>query len=90
MTDESRQRKTKWLQTGCNSFNNKNPSSKPMSFWTEQDVLRYLKETKIPYCSVYGDIIYKDQLENQTAIEVVRGGKLKTTGCSRTGWITAV
>ena len=44
-----------------------------MSFWTEQDVLQYLRMTKIPYASsIYGDIIEE-------------GGKLKTTGAARTG-----
>ena len=27
-----------------------------MSFWTEQDVLEYLRLTGIPYASIYGDI----------------------------------
>ena len=57
MTDESKQRKNKWLKTGCNGFNLKNPQSNPMSFWTEQDVLQYLITYKIPYASVYGNII---------------------------------
>lgn len=72
MANESRLRTQKWLKYGCNSFNSKNPKSTPMSFWTEQDVLEYLRTYNIPYCSVYGDII-----------EVK--GKLKTTKCDRTG-----
>lgn len=75
MAEESRLRVEKWLQSGCNAFDNKRPTSAPMSFWTHQDVLQYLVETKIPYCSVYGDII-------QDA-----AGKYYTTGVNRTGCI---
>lgn len=72
MAEESIQRKSNWLMYGCNSFEAKRPTSKPMSFWTEQDVLNYLRRFKIPYASIYGDIV-----------EI--NGKLKTTGVNRTG-----
>ena len=75
MAGESVRRETAWLKTGCNAFDTKRPMSKPMSFWTQQDVLRYLKEFNIPYASVYGEI---KQDEN---------GKYYTTGCNRTGCI---
>ena len=39
MASESALRTQKWLQHGCNAFDNGNPVSNPMSFWTEQDVL---------------------------------------------------
>jgi len=44
MASESRLRQQKWIQNGCNAFEAKNPISNPMSFWTEQDVLVYIKE----------------------------------------------
>lgn len=47
-----------------------------MAFWTQQDVLQYIRQFNVPYCSVYGDIIIDDQ-----------SGNLKTTGCTRTGCI---
>ena len=75
MTIESVQRKSNWIMNGCNAFDSKNPSSQPMSFWTEQDVLNYIKTYATPYTSVYGDII-EDQ-----------NGKLKTTLCDRTGCV---
>ena len=75
MACESQMRKTAWLKNGCNAFNATNPTSQPMSFWTEQDVLRYIKEFKIHYASVYGEI---KQDEN---------GKYYTTGCNRTGCV---
>lgn len=75
MACESRQRKTEWLHNGCNAFEKKNPSSQPMSFWTEQDVLECLYKYKIPYSSVYGNIIRDKK------------GIWHTTGYSRTGCI---
>lgn len=57
MADESQRRKAAYLKTGCNSFNTKHQMSKPMSFWTKQDVLTYLKLYNIPYATIYGDII---------------------------------
>lgn len=75
MACESLKRKNAWLRTGCNAFNKKDPQSQPMAFWTEQDVLEYIKRFNLPYASVYGDIL---QDEN---------GKYYTTGCNRTGCI---
>lgn len=72
MTSESRLRQTQWLRNGCNSFSGR-PMSAPLSFWTEQDILIYLKRFNIPYCSVYGDIVEDSN------------GKLITTGENRTG-----
>ena len=73
MASESRLRTQQYLKQGCNGFNNKIPTSTPMAFWTEQDVLQYLYKNKIPYASVYGDI------------EIDKNGKYYTTGCRRTG-----
>jgi 3'-phosphoadenosine 5'-phosphosulfate sulfotransferase (PAPS reductase)/FAD synthetase len=83
MTCESRLRESMWLQTGCNAFDAKRPQSKPMSFWTEQDVLQYIKEENIPIASVYGDII---PVGGQMSFEGC-DCKLCTTGCDRTGCI---
>lgn len=59
MACESRLRKTKWLKYGCNAFQSNRPTSQPLSFWTEQDVLHYIKKFNVPYASVYGDIQVK-------------------------------
>lgn len=72
MTCESNRRERAFLQTGCNAYGKKEPISKPLSFWTEQDALQYLRMTGIPYASIYGDIVEKN-------------GKLVTTGAQRTG-----
>lgn len=57
MADESLMRTQVWLKQGCNAFDAKHQISNPMSFWTEQDVLQYIKQNNIEICSVYGDII---------------------------------
>lgn len=84
MTEESSLRQSAWLRTGCNAFEGKRPISMPMSFWTEQDVLRYLKLTELPYATVYGDIVPKTKIEGQLIINDVPTD-LMTTGVNRTG-----
>jgi 3'-phosphoadenosine 5'-phosphosulfate sulfotransferase (PAPS reductase)/FAD synthetase len=44
MACESRLRTQQWLRNGCNGFDLKIPTSNPMAFWTEQDVLNYIKQ----------------------------------------------
>lgn len=73
MACESKLRKDSWLKHGCNAFDTRDPKSAPMSFWTEQDILRYLRDYSVPYCPVYGEIVED------------KAGKLHTTGCDRTG-----
>ena len=85
MADESRLRTQKWLQNGCNGFDLQIPISNPMSFWTEQDVLQYIKQNNIQLASVYGDVVCADN-EQQTRM-FDDGEKLKTTGCQRTGCV---
>lgn len=76
MAEESLLRRQIWIRFGCNAFDSKRPKSNPMSFWTEQDVLRYIQVMNIPIASVYGEIktIYKDGQQI-----------LVTTGEKRTG-----
>lgn len=95
MASESRLRYQKWLQHGCNAFEKSRPTSQPLSFWTEQDILHYIKKYDVPYCSVYGDIVVKppkDADEDQINIIDYLGcyeeeDALKTTRCDRTGCI---
>ena len=77
MAQESRLRTQKWLQYGCNGFERKRPLSQPMAFWLEQDILKYLKRTGIPYSSIYGKIEETEKKDGSLA--------LKTTGVSRSG-----
>lgn len=92
---ESRLRTQKWIQNGCNGFNLKDPKSNPMAFWTEQDVLLYIKIKNLPICSVYGDIVREDgenkqlHLEDVYSMGLFEPGRpiLKTTGYERTGCV---
>lgn len=85
MADESRQRMQKWMKNGCNAFEGKRPMSKPMSFWTEQDVLRCILAEGIPHCSVYGEIVASDGENDYPA--TLCEAPLHCTGCQRTGCI---
>lgn len=73
IAEESKLRTSQYLKQGCNGFENKIPTSTPIAFWTEQDVLQYIYEKQIPYANVYGEI----KRDNN--------GKYYTTGCKRTG-----
>lgn len=84
MANESKTRLSSWLRTGCNAFDSEKSISKPMSFWTEQDVLQYIKENNIEIASVYGFIA--NDYEGQLAFDDC-GCKLCTTGLDRTGCI---
>lgn len=88
MTEESRVRKQAWMRTGCNSFEGK-IQSKPMSFWTEQDVFQYILQNDLEICSVYGDIVAVDEIGNEYDPHnlLIPDCKLKCTGCDRTGCI---
>jgi 3'-phosphoadenosine 5'-phosphosulfate sulfotransferase (PAPS reductase)/FAD synthetase len=91
MACESQQRQITWIRTGCNAFDGPHPSSAPLSFWTEQDILLYLKQFNVPYCPVYGEIVFvnKDKdfenAEQLSLIEEKQGETLATTGVKRTG-----
>ena len=95
MAEESILRYQSWLKNGCNAFDSKRPTSQPMLFWTEQDILHYLQKYNVPYCPVYGDIRVKPiegAEEGQINLIDYLGcyepeDRLKTTGCNRTGCI---
>lgn len=73
MACESKRRESTFLKYGHSIYRDKNPTCKPLSFWLEADVLRYLKENRIPYSKIYGDIVEDEK------------GRLETTGAKRTG-----
>ncbi len=102
MCSESVLRTQKWLHEGCNAFYADNPHSKPLSFWTEQDILLYIKTRGLKIASVYGDIVedysQTENIEGQMTFSDLKGFEdmelfdaekppLKTTGCNRTGCI---
>ena len=59
---------------GCNAYDAEEPASAPLSFWSHQDVLRFLKNRRIPISDAYGEIVEQD-------------GLLRTTGEQRTGCV---
>lgn len=75
MAEESQLRQNSWMQNGCNIYDNRRPVSKPLSVWTENDVLEYIDRFDVPYASVYGDLVKDDN------------GIYSTTGCHRTGCV---
>lgn len=95
MACESLSRENQWIKNGCNGFDLKEPISNPLSFWTEQDILHYIKQYNVPYCSVYGDIQVKqtDEVEPGQINMIDFLGcyepedTLETTGCDRTGCV---
>ena len=82
LASESMLRTQQWIKNGCNMFDAERPISNPMSFWTEQDVLKYIYKYNVKIADVYGDVIFKD---GQLTLDGT--GKLETTGCDRTGCI---
>lgn len=73
MAEESMTRLLLLSKNGCNSFNQKKPQSRPLSFWTEQDILHYLHRNKLEFCSVYGKITKKKGIYSLSGV--------KRTGC---------
>ena len=73
LASESIRRRSAWHTTGCNAFSSTKKVSKPLSFWTNDDILRYLKDYRIPYADIYGEIVEDKK------------GRLRTLGEQRTG-----
>jgi len=74
MAVESRLRKQAWIKTSCNNFDSKKPMSKPLSIWTEANILEYIRTYSIPIPSVYGEIVEDKKGRLTTTLE-------KRTGC---------
>ena len=85
MACESRLRQQAWIRTGCNAFDGNHIGSKPMSFWTEQDVLQYIKTFGLDIAAVYGNIV--PTTGGQLEFDGCNECELCTTGCDRTGCI---
>jgi len=88
MAEESRLRRTKWMRAGCNNYNEKRPTSQPLSFWTEQDILKYIKLNNLKIADIYGDIVYTDKdgfIYDNNFFNLYM--KLQTTKASRTGCV---
>ena len=86
MACESMQRQQAWIRHGCNAFESSDKKSTPISFWTEQDVLRYALQNRIELAKPYGNIIYAENNEQYSLIDRDED-KLKTTDLDRTGCV---
>lgn len=75
MADDSKNRQKVYLHHGCNAFHLKTPRSTPLGFWTKQDILECVHTHKIPYASVYGEIIRSKE------------GRWECTGLGGTGCV---
>lgn len=87
MASESRLRSQKWMKFGCNAYEAERQTSQPLSFWTEQDILQFIKEYNVPIAKAYGDIVYVDENGLQYESVLLSNDKtsLTTTGAKRTG-----
>lgn len=54
--EESQLRRESWLKYGCNIYGH-SPVCRPLSFWTERDILEYIDNYALPIVSIYGKII---------------------------------
>ncbi len=82
MAQESKVRTMSWLQYGCNAFDSNRKSCRPIMFWTEQDILQYIKNHNLKIAEEYGDII---DIDGQIDIFGNVNHKYKLTGNNRTG-----
>ncbi|MCI9319687.1 MAG: phosphoadenosine phosphosulfate reductase family protein [Lachnospiraceae bacterium] len=59
LASESHQRERDWLENGCNVFFKfKDNQCKPLSFWTEEDILEYIEKYHVKVSELY-DMGYK-------------------------------
>lgn len=72
MAEESQLRRQKWMRNGCNAFNASRPTSQPLSFWTDNDILEYIREYNLKIPEIYGEITGDND-------------NLSLTGADRTG-----
>lgn len=84
LAEESLLRRNAWIRNGCNTFEGVNASCKPLSFWREQDILRYILENHLKIADVYGEIVFAGK-DGQISMD--ENAELKCSGCQRTGCI---
>ena len=54
LASESYQREKDWLEYGCNVFyERKDNQSRPLSFWTDEDILEYISRYNIKIPKLY-------------------------------------
>ena len=55
MAIESRLREKSYIENGCNMLNKGNEQSKPLAFWKQEDIYKYLKANRVAYCKIYNN-----------------------------------
>jgi len=75
--EESNLRRRSFRKMGCQAFNLKRPQSRPIMFWEEKDVNRYIQENNVEICDVY----YDKWIENPTTGEMLMVPAETRTGC---------
>lgn len=53
MAGESSQRAMYYYKEECNAFSAKRPLSKPIFFWNEDDIWKYMRDFKVEYSDIY-------------------------------------
>ena len=85
LAEESALRQSSWLRNGCNAFNSKNPTSNPLSFWTEQDILHYIMQNNLEIADCYGKVVKESPLQRlfytKETKDILTTSKCKRTGC---------
>lgn len=84
LAEESSLRRSAYLRFGCNAFDAAHPTSKPLSFWKQQDILEYIKQNDLKIAPVYGDVV---EVSSQIGFFPDQEKELKCTGVNRTGCI---
>ena len=74
LAEESQLRFTQWKRFGCN-ITGTNPHSNPMSFWSNDDVLKYIYDNKIQLADCYGDVVKDNEIYRLT-------GECERSGCA--------
>ena len=55
LASESQLRQSNYIRRGgCNAFISGQPTSHPLSVWTEEDLGYYIRRYKVPCCNIYG------------------------------------
>ena len=53
MAGDSRNRLNTWLAHGCNTYEGKRKVSRPLAFWSTENVWEYIRSRDVPYSSIY-------------------------------------
>lgn len=67
--EESRLRRTSWIEKGCNTFKENHNKSRPLSLWTTDDIHEYCARFNVPLSNIYSDIINGAAPEEGTGCE---------------------